>query len=203
MPIRRKLLRISLRTFLVLVTILCLWFGKISFEAHRQKAAVEWLLKNGGAFGYDWKNHPYLADETASGLQWLRHFLGDDYFLTVQSCTVAFTDDISRLADLPDIEDLSIDGIQAPDISFLGKLTKLQSLSARGCGIRDISVLSKLVHLKYVWLNGNGISDCTPRLRLHDLEIIELQDNPVTSDMIEKLRQKFPKAQISWTKPTA
>jgi hypothetical protein len=40
--------RISLRTLLVLVTILCLWFGKISIAAHRQRKAVEWVNEHGG-----------------------------------------------------------------------------------------------------------------------------------------------------------
>ena len=44
---RRRYLRFSLRTFLVVLTLACVWFGWMGNLANRQRQAVAWVLEMG------------------------------------------------------------------------------------------------------------------------------------------------------------
>ena len=48
---KRRWLRFSLRTFLIVVTILCVWFG-FAYRVERQREAVRWVKENGGTAYY-------------------------------------------------------------------------------------------------------------------------------------------------------
>jgi len=52
----RRWLKVSLRTFLLAITVLCVWLGFIVNRANKQKQAVAWVRENGGTayYGFEW-----------------------------------------------------------------------------------------------------------------------------------------------------
>ena len=91
---RRRWLRFSLRTLLVVMTVLCVWLGFKVNAARRQKEAVEAILKAGGEIFFDYQLEPptgqpdkfnFDFDQNVSppGPAWLREQLGEEYFREV------------------------------------------------------------------------------------------------------------------------
>ena len=70
---KRRWLRFSLRTFFVLLTVFCVWFGWHVERARQQRKAVEWVVEMGGRVLYDYQrgDDPYFidGDEYAEGRQ--------------------------------------------------------------------------------------------------------------------------------------
>jgi hypothetical protein len=107
---RRRWLRFSLRTLLILVTVLCIWLGVKVNQARRQKESTDALRKMGAIVvcahqGVDFNSGKLVGELNVPG--WLRELAGDDFFQTVT--TVEFrrpiTDDhLVHLAGLPQIE---------------------------------------------------------------------------------------------------
>ena len=89
-------LRFSLRSFLVLFTVFCIWLGWKAERAHRQREAVAVIVKAGGKVWYDHQLHvvprpwgrrgrmtaisPKAADPTP---QWIQSLLGHEFFRSV------------------------------------------------------------------------------------------------------------------------
>jgi hypothetical protein len=118
--------RISLRTLLVMIAVLCVlfaWFGACWYSAKRQERAVAVLKPVGGAGGFQYrlKNHgpdSSAPKQAAWAPDWLRNLLGQHFFETI--CQVDFghpndpngpkTDDdaMEALRPLPGVRDLNL-----------------------------------------------------------------------------------------------
>src|SRR5690349_9024205 len=75
--LKRRWLRYSLRTLLLLVTLFCVWLGIQVDRAHKQQHAVRELRRLGGRVLYDCRPD---TDREPSGPAWLRKLIGQDYF---------------------------------------------------------------------------------------------------------------------------
>ena len=86
---RRRWLRFSLRTFLLVLTALCIWLGVKVNQARRQKAAVEALTRLGDVFyahqlSRDLEYFDVYDPQKDLGVPtWLRELAGDDFFQSV------------------------------------------------------------------------------------------------------------------------
>ena len=82
---RRRWLQYSLRTFFVLLTVLCVWLGWLTYKANEQRKAVEWVREMGGTvfynYGFDEDGH----EADAPGPKWLREMLGREFLDQVVS----------------------------------------------------------------------------------------------------------------------
>src|SRR4051794_16756178 len=83
--LKRRWLRFSLRSMLLALTVTCLWLGVQADRAQRQKRAVEALRDAGCLIKYDYEiaRNPFTREslfENPRGHEWLRPFLGADYF---------------------------------------------------------------------------------------------------------------------------
>lgn len=76
--LRTPRLRFSLRTAAVCFTALCLWLGLLAASARRQQLAVAELARLGATVSYDRRVEQLWAPN------WLRRFVGDDFFLNVE-----------------------------------------------------------------------------------------------------------------------
>lgn len=181
---RKSFTRISLRVFLLLITAACLWAGKISIDARRQKAAVEWVEKHGGLVRYDWQIDPQTAKilTTNPTPAWLRSILGDDCFQTVHVVSISKNSDsrdFSRLAELPEIKFFGIHGVPLADLSFLANLRDIEMLILRECEIDDIGPLAQLTNLKTLALDDNRVVDLTPVAAARNLTTLTCSNNLV------------------------
>ncbi len=77
---KRRWLRFSLRTFLVVVTLVCVWLGWKINSARKQKQAVEAIQAIGGTALYDFEvdsdGEPIQPNPEPS---WLAKWIGKDY----------------------------------------------------------------------------------------------------------------------------
>jgi hypothetical protein len=110
----RRWLQFSLRAFLVVVTVLCIWLAVEFNQASRQKAAVDALRAVGAAVYYDHQRAAtFDSFDTSKELnvpEWLRKLAGDDFFQKVVRVDFAGNrteEDLVHLQALPNIESLN------------------------------------------------------------------------------------------------
>ncbi len=78
------------------------------------------------------------------------------------------------------------------DLSFLADLTELESLTLDGQGLGDVTVLGGLTELRQVELEYNHMLTGLEALTaLHRLELLDLSDNGFTAEQKERLELMF------------
>jgi hypothetical protein len=91
---RRHLFQFSLKTFMILLTGGCIWFGWKVERARRQQAVIELVAEKGGNVLFDSEERPMvvgnailypnlfatLGNKPPVMANWLRPFLGDGFF---------------------------------------------------------------------------------------------------------------------------
>ena len=88
--------------------------------------------------------------------------------------------DISVLANLTNLEWLYLGGTDVSDISVLANLTNLERLSLWSTDVSDISVLANLTNLEWLYLDGTDVSDISVLANLTNLEGLWLSDTDVS-----------------------
>lgn len=185
---KRRWLSYSLRSLFVVVTILCVALGYWTHRANRQKAVVKWVEENGGGVYYDFHvdEQGYLIDNLKPpGPKWVQKYLGKDYLATV------------IVVDLR--------GCEFIDITPLAQLDQLKNLSLGNTQQSDMTPLTQITRLEYLDLSGTQVSDLTPLLRLTSLHGLSLENTPVTQEQIDELKITLPNCKIVWSpvnKPT-
>ena len=175
---RRRCLQYSLRTFFVLVTVLCVCFGWLGLKVHRaneQRKAVAWVRKMRGKVLYDYKFHEgaYLEDGAEPpGPKWLVQLLGAEYFqeVTVVDLDRTRVTDLKPLAGLKNLERLSLSVTRVNDLTPLAGLNSLEELSLEYSQVSDLTPLAGLNRLEGLGLSGTQISDLTPLAKLTSLQ---------------------------------
>ena len=131
---KRRWMRFSLRSFLIVVTILCVFIGWYVYRVDQQKKAVRWVLKHGGAIRYDYQvdsDGRLLDDSQPPGPKWLHSILGVDYFASVVTVNFTFTSvsDLTPLASLTNLEWLYLDVTPVNDLTPLSGLKNLNVIT--------------------------------------------------------------------------
>lgn len=88
--------------------------------------------------------------------------------------------DISPLAELSGLTELTLENTACTDLQPLKNLTKLEYLTLDGTGVSDISPLSGLTAVKTLYLGNNNISDLTPLSGLTRLNSLHMAGNQVS-----------------------
>ena len=89
--------------------------------------------------------------------------------------------DITPLAQLTQLRELSLSGHQISDITPLAQLTQLRELSLSSNEISDISPLARLTELRELNLSFNRISDISPLTQLTELTTLTLGGNQISN----------------------
>ncbi len=103
---RRRYRQFSLRTFLVVLTIVCVWFGWQVNRANRQRQAVAWVLEIGGSVKYDYEvddKGNTIADAKPTSPEWLPDFYDQVVYVYLTGMPVS---DLTPLANLKSLERL-------------------------------------------------------------------------------------------------
>lgn len=158
-PRRRRFLRVSLRTLLVLLTIGCVWLGWKVNKAQKQRAAVAWVEEMGGEVGYEYIGDSYDPPARA----WLEDFIGVDFFLSVDTVFLynSSVSDLTPLARFPNLTYLAIIDTNVTDAKPLLTLKRLKHLYLDGSSIskKDLSMLKDALPYCRIESNVGSNSD--------------------------------------------
>ena len=174
---RRRWLQISLRTLLILVTLLAAGLGLVVNPGERQRRAVAALEAIGGDVFYEEASSPAAK----KSLGW-RRWLPRDYFDDVQMVSLSgskVTDAcMVHLGALPQLQELYLveTRVTGAGLTQLQGLTRLQSLTLCCAQVTDAAV---------------------PQLQgLTNLRYLDLYRTQVTLEGITKLEDMLPNCQI-------
>ena len=162
---KRRWMQLSLRTVLVLVTLLCVALGLWIVPAERQRRAVAAIQALGGGVLYGkynrWTNGGFPVG-------FLRRWLPQDYFDEVTGVSLNWTkstvtdDGLVHLRGLTGVRRLDLIGTQVTDagLAHLQGLTALQSLDLGGTQVTDAGLthLQGLRGLQTLSLNNTQVT---------------------------------------------
>ena len=211
----RRVLRFSVRTLLIVISVFSIWLGWWSTRAHQQRRGVTRVKEHRGVVVYDYQWHTPPAG-TGGWLQYvdgwwdehleaptnpLRNWLGDDYFSTVRGVSFNWFDeaeispaDLQHLTAFTGLRKLSISGMGVGDsgLSYIGRLTSLRSLALEREDVSDAGLdqLTKLHRLESLFLRSRRISDDGLKsiARLRNLRMLRINESSITGEGLAYLR---------------
>lgn len=203
-PNTRRWFRFSLRTLLVLMTVLAVWMWMWTDRVHRQEKAVARVEELGGlvSFAYELDAQDnWIKNPEHPGPAWLREAMGEHYFQRVAIVNFDVgsdpTDaDLEVYRDLPDVRQISLRkrrSITDAGLVNLAGLKQLRVLALQGTlvtgpGLRHIRGCRKLelLALYNTPLTDEGLSHLAD---LPNLKWLMLSDTDVTDKGLSYLTQ--------------
>ncbi|MCH7727435.1 MAG: leucine-rich repeat domain-containing protein [Planctomycetes bacterium] len=225
---RRRWWQFSLRTFFVLLTVACVWFGWQTQRARRQQRAVAAVRENSGTVYYNYEFERWYKSPTEEhSPTWFEQIVGIDF-----TCDVVRVDlnaspvsDVSFLAGLASVRTLHLIGNQVSDITALSHMKDLETLYLTDTPVSNLAPLAELSHLRRLDLNNTPVVDITPlaglknleQLHLHftqvhdvsalagltNLQYLNLVNTQVSREQFEKLQQALPNCDILGSPPSS
>jgi Leucine-rich repeat (LRR) protein len=186
---KRRWFQYSIRSLLLLTTVLAVWLAVQVNRAHRQKLAVSTIMHAGGKIAYDHemltREHPQPTEPP--GPLWLRRILGDEYFLrpAAVECTDVDSEIVEQLGNCPTLRYVTLSGgtIVDEDLSHIARLADLEQLRLEDVAITDAGLkhLFSLKKLKTLALNHTNVTGAgLEQLKWMELDWFHLNGSPVT-----------------------
>ena len=135
---RRRWFRFSLRTLLIIVTVLAVLLGWVGWrlgQVRRERATIIWVMEAGGEMSFSsrlvkrswWEKttDKWFGERVRAGLVSLRN---------------TQVSDLSPLVELKSIRTLVLNNTQLSDLSLLAKLNYLEELDLRNTQVSDEQV---------------------------------------------------------------
>lgn len=149
-------------------------------DAVLAKAAREYLELPEGAVltADDLSKVDYLEiiNEPSASLNGIEYFTG----LRRVSVQISSISDISPLADLKSLEEITFTYAFIDAIPDFSKCESLEYLALQNCWIKDISPVAAISSLKRLYISNNRITSIAPIKDMDTLEEISLYHNPIT-----------------------
>jgi len=148
-----RYLRFSLMSLLLLVSAVGLFLAPVVNRVRHQSRTIEAVERIGGKVNYQWE-----PDATSKRFGWLRPWLDDDYFRTVQSiylqdrpATDELVNEISRLNGIVQLN-FCKSRITDKSLLYVGRMRQLKALDVgfnkiTNEGLVHLAPLDELVHL--------------------------------------------------------
>lgn len=197
-----RLFRFSVRTVLIVLTVLCVWLGVQVNQARDQRQVVDWVRASGGDVEYEheyrWSSSdgPSQAnyEDYAPGLKWLRDLVGEQYFFRIRRINVRSPnpglDDISVLASARHVKDLDLGRMQVRDLSPLSRFSELEELGLVEMPVSNLSGLRRLVKLQSLNIcYTENLEDISDLAYLSNLKYLRLMNTQIRDlSPLERLR---------------
>jgi hypothetical protein len=210
---RPRLFRFSLRLLFIAITILGIWLAVQVHRASQEKEARDAISPLARMLQYDFEfdDGEYVSNADPPGPDWLREWIGDEYFIrihTVRFASETTDDDLARIKErLEDLRSLrNVDlatcrGVSDRGLAQLRHINRLQSLDLRktsvtSSGLAALSDMSELEQLRVGTLRvgtlGSGPSvmndDCLEHLAaIRGLRSLDLWGAGFSDAGLEKL----------------
>jgi hypothetical protein len=172
---KRRWFQFSLRTlmiFTLMCAIPCAWLGSKIARKRKEREAVAAIEALGGYVWYDYQaaapgGPPWASPAEPYGPDWLRSFLGNDFFsevtgVSLQDANVSDAD-LVNLEGLSHLESLNLVGrINVTDVGLIDirGLAQLRMLDLQRTNVSDVGVanLKGLGRLKTLYLYGTKVT---------------------------------------------
>ncbi len=212
--------RFSLRTLLIVNTLLSIGFGLFFSRVQNERRAAEAIGEARGSIGYDWQVRPPNSgpkfQPTPPGPQWLRQRLGAHWFDRIvdvhlngyrnPSSKNPFTVVGPRLLKLRKLRSLTLWGGKHDhaDYQLLGQLTQLEKLHLRQVteiDPQDAAVVARITGLRELYLHSAKISPEALKefAELPNLESLDIDCdsfNPQTGQPLKEYRLRDGAAEV-------
>ena len=198
---RRRWLQVSLRTLLILVTLLCIWLGWVVNRGERQRRAVVALTEIGGEVYYatDLSGAEKLFDLG----RWLPRDYFDEVYLVSLSGRNNVTDaNLAHVRDLIRLEGLDAAHTEVTDagLANLQGLTRLERLDLAGTQVTDAGLvhIQGLSRLEGLSLGDTQVTDAglIYLQGLTGLRLVYLDGTQVTVAGVAKLEEALPQCDV-------
>jgi hypothetical protein len=185
---KRRWFQFSLRTLLVVMLVAGVCARLLVTKAHRQKAAVETILRGGGTVYYDYQHVEgggYDPRREPPGPFWLRKLLGDDFFTNVEYATAVTDDGLEQFEGLSRLDHVGC-GRETTDAGLMSikQLRHLQGIFINSTKITDAGLqnLEGLTQLRVLYLGHTHITDSGLKhlSGLTQLQSLNLEDTRIT-----------------------
>jgi hypothetical protein len=212
---KRRWFRFSLRTLLVVVTILSVWLGYQLNTARQQAASNRSIKQIGGWSYYDFQQGQPKTGPNASAVSplpdWLIDWFGNDFFHPIVEVNLVYHydarqarhenaagsgDDLKFLEGLPQLRSLCLHKYQVSDDGFqyVGRASNLERLfvwDAFPITDRGVKHLHNLRNLEMIHLSNSKITDQSLKVlaKLPRLKNLSLQGNAFTNRGLEYLQE--------------
>ena len=195
---RRRWLQMSLRTLLILVTLLSVWLGVVVHRGERQRRAVA-AIKQIGSVIYENDTVDALLNVNQSASYWWLRWLPRDYFDNVYNVDLSeskVTDSsMVHLKVLTRVEVLNLSGatgVTDAGLAHIQDLSRLNWLILTDTPITDAGLvhIQGLTWLDSLYLDGTQVTDAGLRQlqRLTSLQGLYLSDTQVTDAGLDQLQ---------------
>jgi hypothetical protein len=190
---RRRWFRFSLRTLLIVVTILSVplgWVGWKRKQVRQERVTITWVEKMGGDAYFSPLNYGKRSWWEESTDKWFGERV---WSVCLDNTQVS---DLSPLAELKNLELLELENTQVSDLSPLAELKNLELLELDNTQVSDLSPLAELKNLELLWLHNTQVSDVSPLAELKSLKKLYLDNTQVSDEQVQELRQALPNCEI-------
>ncbi len=197
LPKRRRWLRYSLRTLLILITLFAVWLGWHMHRRREQQRVATAVKERGG------QAVPALRDLSQLSVTLAPYTLENDFWLTNLKLTDDALQDFESVPDLLGLH-LSDNRITDQGLAYLKDRTDLMVLDLTNNPAITDAGLAHLRHLtelrQLILRNNSQITDAglVHLEKMQHLDILVLHGTRVTAAGGSKLQQKLPKARIGY-----
>jgi len=162
-------LRFSIRSLLVVVTLIAICLAWSVYPVLRQRRAASFVERLGGYVVYDYQfSNDGRFQRTPNTIvpAWMRKLLGDDWFSRIRVVfddTHATDDDLERIMHLADLRELQLDKTNVTDAGMrhLKDSRQLICVAITNTPVTDAGFreLKQLPNLRELWIDGTTITD--------------------------------------------
>jgi hypothetical protein len=194
---RRRWLRFSLRTLLILITIFAVWLGWHMHRRREQQRVADAVRERGGTA------QPVLRDLSLLSRVQAPYTWDNDFWLSNLKVPDEALQDFESVPELLGLH-LADNQITDQGLSYLNDRTDLLSLDlTNNPAITDAGLahLRKMTELRQLLLRNNPqITDegLVHLKNMQQLDLLILFGTSVTAEGVNKLKQKLPKARIGY-----
>lgn len=206
----RRLLRFRLKSLLVVLSIVAVWFGLHARSARQQEIACNEITRLNGTIEYSYQfddDLQFVPSAFPPYPSWFRRILGHHFFDTVffvdfQGCKDVTNNDLAILNQLPSLMglDLAFTNATGEGLQYLNGMSSLRALRIESItlGDRDLVYISSLKKLAYLEMPQTNISDAGLKYLsgLRNLRLLDLSYTDVTEEGIATLQSLLPDCEI-------
>jgi hypothetical protein len=190
---KRHWYQFSLRTFVIIITLLGIWLGYISFRAREQREVVARIKELGGKVEYDYQTEKN-PQKSPPGWPWLRRLVGDEYFQDVAVVNLDGTKvsdaDLRLICKLRRTERLYLGMTDVSDegLVWIRGMSQLNQLGLIRTKVTTKGICALPQHWKVLALEDTSVGD-EALSNLSGCSSLSLNNTRVTSQGIKELAE--------------